>query len=93
MTDNPMAPLRAKIDTLDDQIIGLLADRYALLAEVVKVKELHNLPHHVPARVTEVLERNEATALAKGLPAGLVRGIYERIIDAAHDYERQFLPR
>jgi chorismate mutase len=91
MAENPMAPLRARIDALDDQIIALLAERYALLAEVVRVKAAHNLPHHVPARVAEVLDRNEASAVAKGLPAGLIRTIYGHIIDAAHVYERQFL--
>jgi chorismate mutase len=88
MTDNPMAPLRAQINALDDQIIRLIAERYALLADVVKVKAAHNIPHHVPARVAEVLARNEATAVAAGLPQGLVRNIYSLIIDAAHEYER-----
>jgi len=90
---HPLAELRQQIDTLDDQIIALLARRYALLAEVVKVKAAHNIPHQVPARVQEVLARNERNAVAKGLPAGLVQSLYERIIDAAHVYEAQHLPK
>jgi len=47
----------------------------------------------VPARVQEVLARNERNAVAQGLPAGLVQSLYERIIDAAHVYEAQHLPK
>ena len=83
---HPLAELRQQIDTLDDQIIALLAD-------VVKVKAAHNIPHQVPARVQEVRARNERNAVAQGLPAGLVQGLYERIIDAAHVYEAQHLPK
>jgi 4-amino-4-deoxychorismate mutase len=89
--NNPMAPLRAQIDAFDDQIIALLAQRYTLLAEVVKVKAANNISHCVDARVVEVLERTQKMGVAKGLPPHFMHQLYTLIIDTAHDYERQFL--
>jgi isochorismate pyruvate lyase len=93
MTTPPpeLVALRARIDELDDQIVALLAARYALLADVVKAKGAHNVPHRVPARVEEVLARNEKNGTAQGLPPGLARAIWGHIIDAAHEYEKKFL--
>ena len=88
---NPLAPLRAQIDALDDQIIALLAQRYALLQDVVKVKAENGISFKVNARVVEVIARNCAQGIEQGLPESFVRRLYELIIDYAHDYERQFL--
>ena len=89
---HPMADLRQQIDALDDQIIDLLATRYALLAQVVKVKAAHNISHHVESRVQEVLNRTAQKGAERGLPETMMRRIYTAIIDAAHEYESQFLP-
>lgn len=92
-TPHPLALLRAQIDTIDDQIIALLARRYAILPEVVKVKTAHDIPHRVPARVQEVIDRNIKRGAALGLPEQMVREVYEAIIEAAHRYEATQLPR
>lgn len=91
--NSPLAGLRAQIDALDDQIMALLATRYALLPEVVKVKAAHGISHRVQGRVQQVLERNIAAGAALGLPEQMVREIYEAIIEAAHRYEHQFLEK
>lgn len=90
-TDNPLAGLRQQIDSLDDRIIALLAERYALLPEVVKVKAAHGISHRVNARVKQVIDRNVATGTSLGLPEQMVREVYEAVIEAAHRYEHQFL--
>lgn len=91
--NDPLRELRAEIDRLDDIIIGALADRYALLKHVVAVKVEHNIPFRVNPRVAQVIERNTKHGVDKGLPADLVRHLYEEIIEAAHDYERVFLEK
>ena len=86
-----MKPLRAEIDRLDDLIIDLLAQRYAILQQVVKTKHANGIPFKVNARVDEVINRNVAHGLKKGLPAEYITKLYTVIIDAAHDFEGQFL--
>lgn len=89
---HPLADLRSQIDQIDDQLIHLLAQRYALLENVVKVKTAHGISHRVEARVQEVLERNEAAARKAGLPEGYAKALWHIIIEAAHAYEGQKLP-
>lgn len=90
MTD-PLADLRSQINTLDDNIIALLARRYALLPEVVKVKAAHGISHHVPERVKAVIDRNVAHGEQLGLPGQMVSEIYTAIINAAHRFEAKAL--
>ncbi len=91
-TDNPLAALRNEINQIDDQLIALLARRYAILDDVIALKQKHGIPHRVEARVQEVLERNEATAQKAGLPPGYAKAIWQLIVEAAHAYERRQLP-
>lgn len=86
-----MIPLRAEIDRLDDLIIELLAQRYAILQQVVKTKKANGIPFKVNARVDEVINRNVTHGLTKGLPAEYITKLYTVIIDAAHDFEGQYL--
>ena len=78
----PLSEIRIEIDAIDDQVIALLARRFALLPEVVAYKNANNLPATIPARVQEVLGRNEANAISRGIPVGLVHAIYDQIITA-----------
>lgn len=89
----PLAGLRQQINDLDDRIISLLAERYALLPEVVRVKAAHGISHRVEARVREVIARNVAHGAELGLPEQMVREVYEAVIEAAHRYEQQFLDK
>jgi len=91
--NSPLAGLRAQIDALDDQILALLAKRYALLPEVVKVKAAHGISHRVQGRVQQVIDRNVATGEKLGLPEQMVREVWDAIIEAAHRYEHQFLEK
>lgn len=76
-----LADIRREIDAIDDEVIALLARRFALLPEVVAYKEANNLPPIIPERVQEVLDRNVATARAKGVSEQLVHDIYQQIIN------------
>lgn len=59
---NPLAPLREKIDQVDKQLIDLLAQRLALVAEVGKVKSEHGIPVYAPEREAAMIaaRREEA---------------------------------
>ena len=45
-----LAPLREQIDTIDSQLVQLLAERAKVTAQVGKVKQQFALPVYVPER-------------------------------------------
>ena len=92
-TPHPLTLLRGQIDMIDDQLIMLLARRYALLPEIVKIKAAHNMPHRDEARVQALIARNVKRGIELGLPDDLVKGVYEAILDASHRYEQAMLEK
>ena len=77
----PLAPLRAEIDALDDQIIALLTQRMAVAHRVAAVKRAHCIPVVIPERVAAVLDRAAAVGAAAGLDPDYLRRLYRVIID------------
>lgn len=83
-----LAPYRARIDALDDQIIDLLAQRMDIVREVGEVKARGNIATVQSDRVVEVRERCAERGAKLGLNPGMVRKIYTTIIDEAHEMEQ-----
>lgn len=75
-----LKPYRARIDSLDDQIVDLLIDRVTIIREVADLKFREGIPAVLPERVEEVRERAAARAAAKGLDPDLMRRIYTALI-------------
>lgn len=75
--------LRREIDRLDDQIVDLLGERFALLREVAAYKRPRDIPVVIPERIAEVVERCVARGQRLGLDAQMLRDIYARVIDEA----------
>ncbi|PZQ45353.1 MAG: chorismate mutase [Micavibrio aeruginosavorus] len=84
----PLKPLRAKIDALDDQIIDLLAERMDVVREVGATKARENITLIQSDRVNEVRERCAERGAKKGVNPELIRKIYTAIIDEAHQMEQ-----
>ncbi|MEN2840349.1 T-protein [Mannheimia haemolytica] len=66
---NPLAPLREQIDQVDQQLIALLSERLALVAEVGKVKSEHGIPVYAPERETAMISARRSEAEKQGIPA------------------------
>ena len=49
--------LRKKIDSLDDQILDLLIDRFSVSKEIGEIKSIENLKVGDPNREREIIER------------------------------------
>lgn len=79
-----LAPYRARIDAIDDEIVDLLARRYAVVAEVARLKAERGIPSVLPGRVEEVLARVRTLAAEKNLDPDFIASLYESMIEHAH---------
>jgi len=85
--EQALAPLRAKIDQLDQQIIKLLNDRAKVVVEVGQVKRAGNTPIYVPDREKRVLE--QVRSYNKGpLPNKCIEAIYRELMSGSFAIER-----
>lgn len=82
-----LAPLRAEIDALDAEIVGLLARRMAVVERVVAIKNREGIPALLPDRVEEVVGRVRNQAEAAGVPPDLVDTVWRGMIDWIVAYE------
>lgn len=85
--NDPLQPLRERIDAIDRQLIDLLNQRAKVAVEVGKVKKGANAPIYVPHRERKVMEKVHALN-AGPLPAGAIEGIWREIISASIALER-----
>jgi len=81
--DTGLAAYRRQIDAIDDRILAILAERFAVIREVAAYKEPRGIPAVIPDRVVEVRERCAARAQAHGLEPDFVRALYDRLIEEA----------
>lgn len=80
-TKEVMAPLRARIDALDDVIVDLIAQRFDLMREAASLKKQHDIPATINERVIEVRERNVKHGAKKGINPDFMRKWWQMIID------------
>lgn len=78
-----LEPFRVQINTLDDAIINLIAQRIDICAQVAAYKRTHNIPMMQPGRVEAVKQRCAERAANHGLAPEFAIALYERIIDEA----------
>ncbi|MGK4328530.1 chorismate mutase [Lonsdalea quercina] len=78
-----LEPFRVQINTLDDAIINLIAQRIDICAQVAAYKRTHNIPMMQPSRVEAVKQRCAERAASHGLDPEFAIALYERIIDEA----------
>ncbi|MER2509448.1 chorismate mutase [Amaricoccus sp.] len=76
-----MAELRAEIDRLDAEIVGLLDARRGYIARAAEIKRAAGLPARIGERVEEVVARVRAEAAARDLDPALVEALWRRLID------------
>jgi chorismate mutase len=85
--DDQIAPLRRRIDELDEQLVRLLNERAACALEIGRVKEALGLAIYQPERERDVLDH--VTRVGTGpLDGAALRRLFERIIDEARRLER-----
>lgn len=89
--ERALAPFRAEIDTIDTQMVELLARRFEVVKHVIAVKRAEGLAALLPERVEDVVERVMATAEEKGVPPELTEKLWRILIQWVIDYENEHL--
>lgn len=84
---HPLASLRDKIDTVDQRLIELLAERMKLVHEVGAVKREHGLPIYVPEREAQMIARRRDEAESQQVPGQLIEDILRRIMRDSYSSE------
>lgn len=85
-----LAELRAQIDSLDEELLQLLAKRLNVVHKIGEVKQQHGLPIYVPQRESEMLQKKREAATQLGLSPNLIEDILRRIMRESYVSENQF---
>ena len=81
--DNPISRYRRVIDSIDDKILNLLAERFLAVREIGKYKKEHNISIVDEKRIKEVMAKAKAAAIKNGFEDNSFNDIYETIIKSA----------
>ena len=85
--EQKLAPLRARIDELDQQLVRLLNERAKVVVQVGQVKRAGNTPIYVPDRERRVLE--QVRSYNQGpLPNKCIDAIYRELMSGSFALER-----
>jgi isochorismate pyruvate lyase len=82
--------LRGSIDVLDREIIGLLAERTAVVRELTEYKRDEETVRS-PARVEQVIEKVRRLADEQGMPPGIAEATYRTLIAELTDLQMRRL--
>jgi len=77
--------LRERIDTVDLELVDLLARRHALIAEVAAVKRTTGMPIKDATREADMLQIRRASADAAGLSPDTIEGLFRVLLRASRD--------
>jgi chorismate mutase-like protein len=86
-----LEPFRRRLDELDEQIAGLLGERFATCREIALYKREHEIPMMQPERVAEVRARYLARGAEVELPADFTEQLFEILIAATCKMEDELI--
>ena len=78
--DQKLERMRLQLDTIDQKIVSLLAERQAQVEHVVQLKKAHNIPVYHPAREENLISHRRSQSSKVGLNPDYVEEIYRRIL-------------
>ena len=83
---NDMTEVRAGVDSVDAQLVELLAVRFAYMDAAARVKAERSAVRD-EARKQQVLKNVQDAAIASGVPVEVVADLWERLVEASIAYE------
>ena len=72
--------LRGRIDSIDKQLVELLAQRRQVIQQVTEVKQQHDLPTFHPAREENLISARRAQATQAGLDPDYVEDLFRTML-------------
>jgi isochorismate pyruvate lyase len=81
-----MAEVRAGVDALDQELVALLARRFAFMDAAARIKPSRDAVRD-EARKAQVIANAAAAAREAGIPDGLIPTIWEQLVEASIAYE------
>ncbi|MDR2858537.1 MAG: chorismate mutase [Novosphingobium sp.] len=81
-----MREVRAGVDALDAELVALLGRRFAYMRAAARIKPNRGAVRD-EARKDEVIANAVALAKAGGLPADLIAGLWEQLVENCITYE------
>jgi chorismate mutase/prephenate dehydrogenase len=78
--ETKLGELRQQIDTIDRQLVELLAQRRRVIGEVAEVKQQHGLPTFHPAREEDLISARRAQAVQAGLDPDYVEDLFRTML-------------
>lgn len=87
-----MAEVRAGVDSIDRDLIALLAERFGYMDAAARIKPSRDAVRD-EARKAEVIANVRAGAQAAGLPAGAIAALWDRLVEASIAYELEAFDR
>jgi isochorismate pyruvate lyase len=92
-TNAEMAAVREKIDSLDETLVKLLAERQRQIEAAAEIKSRIGWPARIQPRVEEVLTRVATQAQKHDLDAGLARSLWSALIEWSIGYEERLMKK
>lgn len=86
MCSNAIDQLRAEIDRLDEQLLGILARRLSCARLIQLNKQLQGRPARSPERESIVMKQARDQAERYGLDQDLVEGVFAHLFAASRRY-------
>jgi isochorismate pyruvate lyase len=83
---NDMTEVRAGVDSVDAQLVELLAVRFAYMDAAARIKTERNAVRD-EARKQQVLKNVQDAAIGSDIPVKVVADLWERLIEASIAYE------
>ena len=84
-----MAEVRAGVDSVDRELVGLFAERFRFMDAAARIKPARNQVRDEP-RKRQVIENAQAQAQALGLDPAIIALLWETLVEAsiAHELEK-----
>ncbi len=80
--ESKLLALRAKIDSVDEQLVSLINQRVEIAAEIGRLKTGADMPLHSPDRESEILQR--VSALNQGpVDAGVLESLFRILLQSS----------
>jgi chorismate mutase len=86
-----LEPFRRRLDELDEGILGLLGQRFAVCREVAEHKREHDIPVMAPERVEQVRARYETRGAELEIPLDFTSELFELLIAATCTLEADLI--